>query len=54
MPLQQRPDPCTPQPSGVRQVLTGEPKLATALVPGVTIAEDGYYWSLNDVTNTKK
>lgn len=31
-----------------------EPKLAATLVPGVTIAEDDYDWSLNDITNTKK
>jgi hypothetical protein len=30
------------------------PKLAAALAPGVTVAEDDYDWSLNDITNTKK
>lgn len=28
-----------------------EPKLAAALVPGVTIAEDSYDWSINDTAN---
>jgi hypothetical protein len=28
-----------------------EPRLAAALVPGVTIAENFYDWSINDIAN---
>ena len=31
-----------------------EPKLAAALAPGATIAEDDYDWSLNNIVNVKK